>query len=249
MYPPQRGGMRTTTVHDLGPIHFPEWVDSRTRRLHVPKALHAAKTCDLLFANSRYTADDVVRTLGVTEDRVVVAYPGIHERYLEDGPRAERPAPYLLTTATSEPRKNLKNLLAAFALLRARRPELELLVVGEKHETPPDGAPLPRVRRREGPARALPGGGGVRLSLALRGLRDPGGGGDGVGHPDRRLDTQLARRGQRRCGDPSRAVEPRRNRVRNRNCADGRTRARASRAGARAEVHVARLRRGHASRV
>jgi glycosyltransferase involved in cell wall biosynthesis len=140
MYPPQRGGMRTTTVHDLGPIHFPEWVDSRTRRLHVPKALHAAKTCDLLFANSRYTADDVVRTLGVTEDRVVVAYPGIHARYLEDGPRAERPAPYLLTTATSEPRKNLKNLLAAFALLRARRPELELLVVGEKHEKPPGGA-------------------------------------------------------------------------------------------------------------
>src|SRR5687767_10034272 len=30
MYPPQRAGLRTTTVHDLGPIHHPEWVDERT---------------------------------------------------------------------------------------------------------------------------------------------------------------------------------------------------------------------------
>lgn len=139
MYPPQRGGLRTTTVHDLGPIHHPGWVDSRTRKLHVPKARHAAETCDVLFANSRYTGDDVARTLGVAEERIVVAYPGIHERFLAEGPRTERPAPYLLTTATSEPRKNLQNLLAAFALVRARRPELELLVVGEERTEPLDG--------------------------------------------------------------------------------------------------------------
>jgi hypothetical protein len=26
MYPPQRGGVRATTVHDLVPLRFPEWV-------------------------------------------------------------------------------------------------------------------------------------------------------------------------------------------------------------------------------
>jgi glycosyltransferase involved in cell wall biosynthesis len=139
MYPPQRGGLRTTTVHDLGPIHHPEWVDARTRALHVPKAFHAAKTCDLTFANSRYTADDVVRTLGVPKERVIVAYPGIHARYGPNGPRPEHLTPYLFTTATSEPRKNLRRLLDAFALVRARRPELELLVAGEENPEPPDG--------------------------------------------------------------------------------------------------------------
>ena len=139
MYPPQRAGLRTTTVHDLGPLHHPEWVDERTRALHVPKAFHAAKTCDLTFTNSHYTAADVVRTLGVPEDRVTVAYPGIHERYRPDGPAAEREAPYLLTTATREPRKNLQVLLDAFALVRARRPEVELLVVGEYEEQAPEG--------------------------------------------------------------------------------------------------------------
>ena len=139
MYPPQRGGLRTTTVHDLGPIHYPDWVDERTRALHVPKAFHAAKSCDLSFANSRYTADDVVRTLGVPEARVTVAYPGIHERFRPEGPRAEHRASYLLTTATREPRKNLQTLLDGFALVRARRPDLELLVAGATDVPAPEG--------------------------------------------------------------------------------------------------------------
>jgi glycosyltransferase involved in cell wall biosynthesis len=130
MYPPQRSGLRTTTVHDLGPIHHPEWVDPRTRELHVPKAHHAAETCDVLFTNSRYTADDVERTLGVSAERIVVAYPGIHERYRPEGDAEDFGAPYLFTAASFEPRKNLETLLEAFALVRARRPELQLVIAG-----------------------------------------------------------------------------------------------------------------------
>jgi glycosyltransferase involved in cell wall biosynthesis len=129
MYPPQRSGLRTTTVHDLGPIHHPEWVDPRTRALHVPKAHHAAKTCDVLFTNSRYTADDVERTLGVSGERIVVAHPGIHPRFLP-GPKPDRGPRYLFTAASFEPRKNLGTLLDAFALSRERQPELELVIAG-----------------------------------------------------------------------------------------------------------------------
>ena len=32
MYPPQAGGVRATTVHDLVPLRFPEWVTPKTRR-------------------------------------------------------------------------------------------------------------------------------------------------------------------------------------------------------------------------
>ena len=125
MYPPQRAGLRTTTVHDLGPIHHPEWVDAPTRALHVPKAHHAAKTCDLLFTNSRYTADDVERTLGVARERVVVAYPGIHPRFKPDGPAAG--GDYVLAVG-SGPRKNVEQAAAA-----AKIAGLELRVVGEGH--------------------------------------------------------------------------------------------------------------------
>jgi glycosyltransferase involved in cell wall biosynthesis len=123
MFPPQRRGLRTTTVHDLGPIHHPEWVDERTRALHVPKAHHAAKTCDVLFANSQYTANDVERTLGVPGEKIVVAYPGIHPRFTPDVPAGR--GDYVLAVGTIDPRKNLERAAAA-----ARIAGVELLVVG-----------------------------------------------------------------------------------------------------------------------
>jgi glycosyltransferase involved in cell wall biosynthesis len=142
MYPAQRAGLRTTTVHDLGPIHHPEWVDPRTRALHVPKALNAAKTCDVMFANSHYTADDVERTLGFPRERIVVAPPGIHKRLQPDGDEADFGSPYIFTVASFEPRKNLDALLDAFALVRAHRPEHQLVIAGATSETAPDGVRL-----------------------------------------------------------------------------------------------------------
>lgn len=124
MYPSQRGGLRTTTVHDLGPIHHPEWVDPRTRALHVPKALHAAKTCDILFANSRYTADDVERTLGVPREKIVVAHPGIHPRFTPEGPAGD--GDYVLAVGGG-PRKNVERAGEA-----ARIAGVELRIVGAK---------------------------------------------------------------------------------------------------------------------
>jgi len=117
MYPPQRAGLRATTIHDLVPVHFPEWVTARTRSMHARKYEHAARTCDVIFANSAFTADDVVATLGVPRERVVVAHPGIGADFGPDGDRADLGRPYLLTVATLEPRKNLGTLVEAHALL------------------------------------------------------------------------------------------------------------------------------------
>jgi glycosyltransferase involved in cell wall biosynthesis len=130
MYPPQRGGLRTTTIHDLLPLHHPEWVDPRTRALHVPKYHHAAQTCDVIFANSKFTAEDVATKLGFSRDQLVVSYPGLHRRFNPDGPAADLGRPYVFTATTIEPRKNLDTLLEAFALLRTDRPELQLVVAG-----------------------------------------------------------------------------------------------------------------------
>src|SRR5262252_8004606 len=44
MYPSQRGGLRTTTVHDLVPLRHPEWVEPETVRMHGPKYEHAARS-------------------------------------------------------------------------------------------------------------------------------------------------------------------------------------------------------------
>jgi glycosyltransferase involved in cell wall biosynthesis len=130
MFPAQRVGLRTTTVYDLSPLHHPEWVATLTRRMHGRKYANAAKTSDLIFAISEFTAGDVAETLVVPRERIPVAYPGVDGRYSPEGPKSEREAPYVLAVATLEPRKNLSTLVEAHALVRATRPELELVVAG-----------------------------------------------------------------------------------------------------------------------
>jgi glycosyltransferase involved in cell wall biosynthesis len=127
MYPPQRLGLRSTMVHDLVPLRFPEWVHARTRRMHGAKYANAARTCDLIFANAEYTAADVAERLGFPRERIRVAYPGVEPRFSPDGDRADLGAPYVFTVATLEPRKNLETLVAAHRLLAG---DLRLAVAG-----------------------------------------------------------------------------------------------------------------------
>ena len=128
MYPPQRAGLRATTIHDLVPLHSPEWVTGRTHAMHTHKYENAAATCGVIFANSAFTADDTAATLGFPREKIVVAHPGIGAEYTTEGPDAGRERPYLLTVATLEPRKNLGTLVEAYRLLVDS--ELELVVAG-----------------------------------------------------------------------------------------------------------------------
>ena len=125
MYPRQRGGLRSTIVHDLIPLRFPEWVHPRTRRQNLAKYAHAARTCDVIVTISSFTANDIADRLGFARERIVVAYPGVDERFTPDGPR--RNGDYVLMLAPNDPRKNHANLAAAMEILRARKLELDLV--------------------------------------------------------------------------------------------------------------------------
>jgi glycosyltransferase involved in cell wall biosynthesis len=127
MYPPQAGGVRATTVHDLVPLRFPEWVTPRTREMHGEKYANAARTCDVVFTNSQFTAADVVALLHVPAERVRAAPPGVAPRFTPAGERAELGAPYVLGVGTFEPRKNLRRLVEAWRLLGG---ELALALAG-----------------------------------------------------------------------------------------------------------------------
>jgi glycosyltransferase involved in cell wall biosynthesis len=130
MYPPQRGGVRATTIHDLLPLRHPDWVHPQTLRMHSRKYAHATKTCDLIVVNSEFTAGEVVDLLDFPRERICVAYPGIGPLFTPAGPSRDLGGPYVLTVATLERRKNLENLLEAMAIVRSRHPDLRLAVVG-----------------------------------------------------------------------------------------------------------------------
>jgi glycosyltransferase involved in cell wall biosynthesis len=127
MYPPQRGGVRATTIHDLVPLRFPEWTHGRTVRMHTAKYRHAAEHAQLLVCISDYTARDAQKLLGIEPKRTPVVRPAPADVFRSDGEHADLGRPYLLTVATLEPRKNLETLLRAHELFGD---DLALAVVG-----------------------------------------------------------------------------------------------------------------------
>ena len=141
MYPPQRAGVRATMIHDLGPLHFPEKLHRRTVSMHTANA-EQARSCDVVFTNAHYTADDVVATLGISRDRIRVAHPGVDAAFAPDGRRYEHGRPYAFTTATADWRKNLDTLRTAW---RGLDDELALVALGDLGYVAPDE--LPRFYR------------------------------------------------------------------------------------------------------
>jgi glycosyltransferase involved in cell wall biosynthesis len=110
------------TVYDLIPLHQGPAGETRSYRNY----LRRVQSAQTLFAISQSTADDLVTTLGVPPDRVVVARPGV-----DIPPRAESSASasrgkYFLYVGSPDPHKNLAMLLEAMKL----RPQLsEKLVI------------------------------------------------------------------------------------------------------------------------
>jgi glycosyltransferase involved in cell wall biosynthesis len=126
MVPPGRSHVRATMIHDLGPLRYPERLHPRTVRMHTATA-RAAASCDLVFTNAEYTANDIVERLGIPRERVCVAYPGVDARFRPDGERREIGRPYVFTTATEDWRKNRVVVEAALRLLED---DLTLLSLG-----------------------------------------------------------------------------------------------------------------------
>ena len=242
MYPPQRGGMRTTTVHDLGPIHPGVGRFENTS----PPRPEGASSEDVrpLFANSRYTADDVVRTLGVrktvSSSPTLGSTSGIWRTAAGRAPSA-LPAHDRDQRAAEEPQEPARGVCwcgradRSWSCRRRRR--------GTRRRR---RSSLPRLRRREDSARST----GARRSSFPRSSRASipvveamASGTPTVVSTHNSLDEAS--------GDAAIRVEPSSPEAIASGIETALTegRARASRPRARAEVHLARLRRGHASRV
>ena len=122
-----RSGKYVVTVHDVIPLILPETFTPR-HRLVVRLALaRVRRKADLVVVPSHAVKRDVVRRVGLPEDRVVVTHEGCEPRFRPVRSAAVRrdvavryglPPRYVLAVGTLEPRKNLTTLLEAFARLR-----------------------------------------------------------------------------------------------------------------------------------
>ena len=134
---PVRSARTVVTVHDLTFVMRPECAVPSLRsylRRVVPRSVHRA---DRVLADSKATADDLMRLYQVPAERLEVVYSAADARFRPlPPPEAEAllegldiPRPFILTVGTLEPRKNVARLVDAFLSLDLPH---HLVVVGAR---------------------------------------------------------------------------------------------------------------------
>ena len=211
-----RGVKLTATVHDLTCWLMPQFHTEGNIRADRNFAKKILRKADGLIAVSENTRRDAIRLLRIAPERIETIHSGVAEEYFDAQP-VKRDRPYVLYVGTIEPRKNLDTLLQAWKLLRPElRTQFELVIAGPQRlglgKNP--GAPRGRSHvsrlcagiRAAGPDRRRDG---VRLSVAVRRFRIPGGAGYGGGRAGGHVEHLFAagNRGRRRdSGGPAKRL-------------------------------------------
>jgi len=122
LVPLVRRGRVVVTIHDLTLVN--EWRTHRAIRYpRIPFILVSARLADRVIADSRATADQVIRRAGTPAHRIDIVPLAADPRFARTlGAEAAEvvrryglePDGYILATGTTEPRKNHVRLIAAF---------------------------------------------------------------------------------------------------------------------------------------
>jgi glycosyltransferase involved in cell wall biosynthesis len=127
------------TVHDLTFFDHPEWHERTKVRYFRTMIRASARRAAGIVCISQYTADRLA-AVAPARGTVVVARHGVDpERFRPDGndgddavrlARHGVTAPFVAFVGTIEPRKNLPNVVSAFARLVPDHPDLRLVLAG-----------------------------------------------------------------------------------------------------------------------
>ncbi len=116
------------TIHDMG-LETLRDAHPLAKRLYTKRLIpHVARKAKLVITNSEYSKWEIVRHLGIPEDRIRVTPLAASPEF---GPVPVRPAnPYFLYVGNLEPRKNLERLIEAFS--RVPDKDHHLRIVGDR---------------------------------------------------------------------------------------------------------------------
>ena len=138
------------TIHDITFEQHPEWFTREQRLVFRMQARHAARTARHLLTPSAFTRDEVCERYGLTAERVSVAPNLLDPSWLSEA--LSRPAwlaargiegRYVVAMGGAW-RRGVDLLASAWERVRARQPDVGLVVVGEPGVPLPPGAVVVR---------------------------------------------------------------------------------------------------------
>ncbi len=128
------------TLHDIILIRLGRDYYSRSRAKLYERRLRArAREADHVITVSNFSRRDIIDWCGISENRISVVYDGVSEKFRqvtdEDelaraGARYGLPPRFVLALGSTEPRKNIRAAIEAYAILKQARPEVRLAVTG-----------------------------------------------------------------------------------------------------------------------
>lgn len=140
----KRGFARqVVTIHDLVFMHFPEHRGVKLSRYYLNRTKVALENSNHIIAVSESTKKDLIKLLGVEEEKITVTSEGADNQFKLITDQKEILShtkayidpkfKYILSVGTLEPRKNLSAVLKAFSQLPVKlRQEYKLVFVGAK---------------------------------------------------------------------------------------------------------------------
>lgn len=126
-------GTLLVTIHDVLHLAMPQYMEGIHKRLYA-RALFAAvrSKADAVICNSRFTANELMRWVGMPASRIEVIHLGVDEEWFGVDRRA-RPheKPYFVFVGNVKVHKNIAGLVNAFRRVAEKVPH-DLIIVGKK---------------------------------------------------------------------------------------------------------------------
>jgi glycosyltransferase involved in cell wall biosynthesis len=122
------------TIHDVSFVSHPHFYSLRMRAFYKARIRHTLKYARIILTVSEQSKRQITRWLGVKPDRILVHPPSPPFTLSQSIPIHREP--YLLYIGNLEPKKNIRRMLEAFALLRQQRPDVSLVLTGRLHGSP-----------------------------------------------------------------------------------------------------------------
>lgn len=130
-----------TMTHDVGFRRAPELYAQKELAYHRFSMWLAAKTARMILVPSEFTKREILELYDIPERRLKVIYHGFDSgrfRVMEDAQEVQKTLdrygirrPYCLYVGRLQEKKNIPNLIRAFAEVRKKKPEVVLVLAGK----------------------------------------------------------------------------------------------------------------------
>lgn len=126
-------GRLLVTIHDVLHLALPQYMEGAHRRLYARALFGAVRLkADAVICNSRFTAAELMRLVGIRSSRIEVIPMGVDESWfaVEKGARPHD-KPYFVFVGNVKAHKNIAGLVQAFREVSKKIPH-DLVIVGKK---------------------------------------------------------------------------------------------------------------------